>query len=174
MLNAKTWLKGVLFSPISVTKIALIYCVSACLSCQNTSANKQTKMNKTLVCTNCGKSDTMFAKWDNKKWCKTCWTSLAINKPPVAFNMTISVLEDQTITIDLRKQKVVATNPIMGDFDNDCDVDLTDLSFHLSVFGKPASSYNEGDITGDHVVSIDDLAITLRNFGLNCGNRQNQ
>lgn len=55
------------------------------------------------------------------------------------------------------------------DFDNDCDVDLTDLAILLSNFGTPTGMTNAtGDTDGDGDVDLTDLANLLARFGNVC------
>ncbi len=56
--------------------------------------------------------------------------------------------------------------PIPGDLDHDCDVDLDDLSIMLVHFGTTSgATYEQGDVDGDGDVDLDDLSLLLVNFG---------
>lgn len=56
--------------------------------------------------------------------------------------------------------------PILGDVDRDHDVDLSDLSLMLSVFGMSVGGEGHpADVNGDGDVSLGDLASLLSNFG---------
>lgn len=58
---------------------------------------------------------------------------------------------------------------LIGDFDNNGAVALSDLTFFLSNFGTPSGATAEtGDLTGDGAVSLADLTIFLSNFGTIC------
>jgi subtilisin-like proprotein convertase family protein len=54
-----------------------------------------------------------------------------------------------------------------ADFDNDCDVDLTDLSILLGNFGGTGGNA-QGDTDGNNVIDLSDLANLLGRFGNNC------
>jgi len=53
----------------------------------------------------------------------------------------------------------------MGDFDGDCDIDISDLAFMLSVFGTDDAA---ADFDDDGLVGLSDLAVMLNNFGHIC------
>ena len=53
-----------------------------------------------------------------------------------------------------------------ADFDNDCDVDLFDLSIMLSGFGSDEATV--GDTDGDADVDLTDLSTMLARFGTLC------
>ncbi len=56
--------------------------------------------------------------------------------------------------------------PIPGDLDFDCDVDLDDLSIMLVNFGmQSGATYEQGDVDGDGDIDLDDLSLLLVNFG---------
>ncbi|RMF83042.1 MAG: hypothetical protein D6744_05430, partial [Planctomycetota bacterium] len=57
---------------------------------------------------------------------------------------------------------------ILGDLDEDCDVDLTDLAVLLSNFEKVNPLPSEGDIDRDNDVDLTDLAILLSMFDSVC------
>ncbi len=56
--------------------------------------------------------------------------------------------------------------PIIGDLDNDGDVDLSDLAQLLSYYGTTSgATCLEGDLDGDGDVDLSDLAALLGNYG---------
>lgn len=58
----------------------------------------------------------------------------------------------------------------LGDVDNDCDVDIDDISAVLSNFGStfPGVNQREGDVNFDGDVSLVDLSLAISVFGANC------
>lgn len=64
----------------------------------------------------------------------------------------------------------VVTFVLIGDTDEDCDCDLTDLARLLASFGTPTGAARiDGDMDGDTDVDLTDLAKLLSNFGAICG-----
>ena len=58
---------------------------------------------------------------------------------------------------------------IVGDLDQDGDVDLTDLATLLANFGLPSGQTRAtGDVNGDGAVNLTDLAALLANYGAVC------
>ena len=58
---------------------------------------------------------------------------------------------------------------IVGDLDQDGDVDLTDLATMLASFGLPSGQTRAtGDVNGDGAVNLTDLAALLANYGAVC------
>lgn len=56
----------------------------------------------------------------------------------------------------------------VGDIDDDCDIDLTDLAILLAHYGETGVGPDEGDLDGDGDVDLADLAILLSVYGTNC------
>ncbi|MBI5864446.1 MAG: hypothetical protein HZB38_08060 [Planctomycetes bacterium] len=55
---------------------------------------------------------------------------------------------------------------ILGDLDDDADVDLQDLATLLSCFGTPPQTDPPCDVDGDSDVDLSDLVLLLANFGV--------
>ncbi|MBU0616802.1 MAG: hypothetical protein KKI02_03720 [Planctomycetes bacterium] len=59
--------------------------------------------------------------------------------------------------------------PLPGDLDGDCDVDLSDLSQLLANYGTTGgATYEDGDLDGDGDVDLSDLSALLANYGISC------
>lgn len=56
-----------------------------------------------------------------------------------------------------------------GDLDDDCDVDLADLSVQLANYGATNATPEMGDITGDGHIDLADISLMLSSFGSSCG-----
>lgn len=58
---------------------------------------------------------------------------------------------------------------LVGDVDDDGDVDLQDLAYLLGHFGTISGATEaDGDLEGDGDVELQDLALLLANFGMSC------
>jgi len=58
---------------------------------------------------------------------------------------------------------------LLGDLDDDCDVDLADLAQLLSNYGMTSgATYEDGDLDGDGDVDLSDLAALLSLYGTTC------
>lgn len=55
-----------------------------------------------------------------------------------------------------------------GDFDNDGDVDLSDLAELLGGYGMTSGTYYDGDLNGDGVVDWFDLSALINVYGTTC------
>lgn len=55
--------------------------------------------------------------------------------------------------------------PKVGDLNNDCLVDLSDLSILLSHYGQSVPPNTNGDLDGNGLIDLSDLSILLSNYG---------
>ncbi|MBI5866070.1 MAG: hypothetical protein HZB38_16500, partial [Planctomycetes bacterium] len=62
---------------------------------------------------------------------------------------------------------VSASQPCVGDINNDHQVDLSDLTLLLSQFGSTGSSL-PADLDNNGAVELADLTLLLSRFGLPC------
>ncbi len=69
---------------------------------------------------------------------------------------------------DLLVQVQTCQNPCPGDLDGDRVVDLTDLAILLSNFGITGATPDQGDFDGDGDVDLSDLSVLLNAFGQTC------
>lgn len=62
----------------------------------------------------------------------------------------------------------VTATPCSGDLNGDRVVNLADLAALLSNYGAVNVSYNRGDLDGNGVVDLADLAVLLSSYGVSC------
>ena len=60
---------------------------------------------------------------------------------------------------------MILTPALLGDTDNDGDVDLADLSILLTNYGSTEASFWDGDMDGDGKISLSDLVALLASYG---------
>lgn len=58
--------------------------------------------------------------------------------------------------------------PCPGDVDGNNLVDLTDIAITLANFGSTQATLGDGDVTGDNLVDLGDLSVVLGAFGSGC------
>lgn len=58
--------------------------------------------------------------------------------------------------------------PCPGDLNGDLVVDLGDLAILLGHYGATGATYADGDLNGDTVVDLADLAMQLAVYGATC------
>lgn len=61
------------------------------------------------------------------------------------------------------------TLPLVGDFNRDYRLDLSDLGVLLANYGSASAAPEDGDATNDGVIDLSDLGVMLSNFGLSLG-----
>lgn len=55
-----------------------------------------------------------------------------------------------------------------GDFDNDCDIDISDIAHVLSNYSMSPADPEDGDLNDDDIVDISDVAAMMSLFGTTC------
>ena len=110
----------------------------------------------------------------------TAWTevsydiSIADNQPAVSLRWVMGTTDGsvtyQGWNIDDIEVLGLASTPSScpGDVNGDLVVDLSDLAVLLANFGAGGATGGMGDIDGDGSVTLSDLAILLANFGISC------
>lgn len=137
--------------------------------------------------------------FDDSDWAATVggggvtWTTASFDENPSAnalrwgtlynfsFVSDASAEPNSTVTLSLFKPGApplievaglpapLATPSPLGDLDDDCDVDLSDLARMLATFGLctgQSGYFRPADLTDNGCVELGDLAILLANFGL--------
>ncbi len=93
-----------------------------------------------------------------------------------AFDLTATVDFDAdsdatatgTLVLNYNTNTTGGNSGLAGDVNGDCVVDLSDLAILLNHYGQAGQTLADGDLDGDGSVSLSDLAILLPAFGSGC------
>lgn len=84
--------------------------------------------------------------------------------PNIAIRVSSPVFGCELVAVTL----VAEPHPCPADLDENGHVGLRDLATLLSHFGSGGASHADGDINGDSLVDLSDLAALLRDYGTPC------